>query len=139
MFAFNNYFKRTPLLLSVILLCIISVINGCKKDSHNDTSDTIADPTVLQAKSWYESTYSINTGKQNTQAIDTNIDWSRRVKPDWNHPASYKRFNDDVIELPLDASSKMAIGLRNTKSGQAVYNPDNSRSSFFIAETGWEV
>lgn len=85
--------KSHQLLFAVIALI---TINSCKKDS-NSRQTAIIDPTVAQAKSWYESAYPINITKLNTQAITRGIDFSQHIKPDWNHADTYTRFDDNVI------------------------------------------
>ncbi|MEZ2337220.1 hypothetical protein AB6735_16360 [Mucilaginibacter sp. RCC_168] len=126
--------KKLHLLAVFITACLIAVvINSCKKDLHTDPPNTVSDPAIAQAKSWYESTYPSGTGKLNTQSTVTNFDFSQVIKPDWGHVAAYIRFGDNVIEMPLDAaaSAKIALGLKNEKGDQA-YDPALSRSSFLL-------
>jgi hypothetical protein len=97
-------FKKLNHLLVLFSACSIAlVINSCKKDSHTDQQSTVSNPAVLQAKTWYENTYPGNknsTGQQITNTAGNDIDYSRLIKPDWQHGSNYTRFNKKVIELP---------------------------------------
>jgi hypothetical protein len=131
---FKSYLRRHTYLFPIILISVLSVINSCKKDGTKDKQKAvITDPSVLEAKSWYESVYPLNNNKQSTQSITTTLDFSQRIKPDWNHVVTYTRFDDDIIEMPLDSmtSAKMNLGLKNEK-GDQVYNSAFSRSSFLL-------
>ncbi|MEZ2336749.1 hypothetical protein AB6735_13995 [Mucilaginibacter sp. RCC_168] len=125
--------KKSHLLLLVFFSSIALIINSCKKDSHTAQQNTITNPVVAEAKSWYESTYPSGTGKLNIQSTATHFDFSLATKPDWNHAATYTRFDDNVFEMPFDAaaSAKIALGLKNEKGDQA-YDPNLSRSSFLL-------
>lgn len=122
--------KSHPLVFAIIALI---TINSCKKDSHTGQQTDIIDPAVARAKSWYESTYPINITKLSTQATTSGIDFSQHIKPDWNHADTYTRFDDNVIEMPLDAiaSAKMGMSLKS-EAGDHVYNSNYSRSSFLL-------
>jgi hypothetical protein len=67
--------NKLYVLLVVIALSAL-IIESCKKDNHAEQQTTITDPAVIQAKSWYESTFPVNSNKQNTQATTTNSDLS---------------------------------------------------------------
>jgi len=55
--------KKLHLLAVFITACLIAVmINSCKKDSYTEQQNKVSDPSIAQAKSWYESTYP--TGKR---------------------------------------------------------------------------
>lgn len=131
----KNLFKQTRLLFIVLLGCFISVIYGCKKEAYNGNQQAtaITDPSIKEAKSWYESVYPLNNNKQSIQSTTTTLDFSQRIKPDWNHAVTYNRFDDDIIEMPLDSmtSAKMNLGLKN-ETGDQVYNSSYSRSSFLL-------
>ncbi|MGN8068222.1 hypothetical protein [Mucilaginibacter sp. SG564] len=118
--------------------CFIAIIiNSCKKDSNTAQQDKISDPVIAQAKNWYESTYPATNIKLSTLATGSHIDLSQLIKPDWQHNASYTRFNRSVLELPVDASSvKTAITLSNSPSGNPVYKKEYSRSSFLTLNNG---
>jgi hypothetical protein len=130
-------FKKLYFLLAAI--CLVAVIvNSCKKDSHtNQQQSVITDPAILQAKNWYESTYPVTNTKLSTLATGAHLDLSQLIKPDWQHNTSYTRFNQSVLELPVDASSvKTAISLSNSPNGNPVYKKEYSRSSFLTLNNG---
>jgi hypothetical protein len=109
------------------------LINSCKK---NVTDPTITDTKVLQAKAWYESTYSVTSKSNNaplatlsTSGQSAITNFSQRVSPDWQHSASYNRLNKDVVEMPIDPSSNYNFSLKNT-------NKAYSRTSFLILKSG---
>lgn len=119
----------------VLLIACVAVIYGCRKDisklGDNPTA-AITDPKIAKAKSWYETNYSQPGGKsttQNTNAVGNDFDLSQFFKPNWAAAKNYTRFNDDVIEMPMDAAS--SIGL---KVGSVSQN--NSRSSVLILKRG---
>ena len=128
----KSILNKLYLLLVAFIALTAIIIESCKKDNHAEQKNTVTDLEVAQAKSWYESTYPVNSGKQSTQSTTTSLDFSQHIKPDWNHTATYTRFDDDVIEMPLDAtaSAKMGLGLKS-ESGE-VYQQDYSRSSFLL-------
>ncbi|MBD1383765.1 hypothetical protein IDJ75_00625 [Mucilaginibacter rigui] len=119
----------------VLLIACVAVIYGCRKDisklDDNPTA-TITDPKIAKAKSWYETNYSKPGGKpttQNTNAVGDDFDLSQFFSPNWAAAKNYARFNDDVIEMPMDAAS--AIGLKVGSASQS-----NSRSSVLILKRG---
>ncbi|NNU33211.1 hypothetical protein HK413_01735 [Mucilaginibacter sp. S1162] len=114
---------------------MLFVIHSCKKNFNgNDADAQITDPEVLNAKTWYEETYPIN--RIDKSGLQTNgvqeVDVSQKIKPDWQRPSHYKRFNDDVIEIPLDPSAKFNAVLKNTDYNKELNTPEQSRSSFLM-------
>jgi len=96
-------------LFFALLLVTASIIYGCRKDIlKSDPSLAITDPKIAQAKNWYEQIYPKQDQKSITKTFnavgETEFDWSQFVKPDWSKPVNYTRFDDDVLEMPLDAS-----------------------------------
>jgi hypothetical protein len=126
--------KASRLLLATVCLAAV-IINSCKKDSRNDQQNSVTDQAIAQAKTWYESTYPVSSTKVTTQANGTNTDLSQIIKPDWQHNASYTRFNKKVIELPLDPSSKFNPAIKNMTTGRSS-NSTYSRSSFILINNG---
>lgn len=127
-------FKKTFLLLFAAT-CFVIVINSCKKDSRKESQNTVSDPEIAQAKSWYESIYPINTNKLSTQAVSSNLDFNKLIKPDWNHAACYLRFDKKTIELPIDPSSTFHLSIKNLPGAQGS-NQAFSRSSFLLISNG---
>jgi len=127
-------FKKLPLLLLAATCLVAFIINSCKKDSHADQQNKISDPTIAQAKNWYENTYPTGS-KLSSQATTGNKDWSQLIKPDWQHTASYSRFNQQVIEMPVDPSVKFASAIKNMTTGQTT-NQNYSRSSYILLNNG---
>ncbi|MDN5284355.1 MAG: hypothetical protein JWR38_629 [Mucilaginibacter sp.] len=65
------------------------------------------------------------------------VDYSQVLKPYWQQAANYKRFTDQVIEIPIDPSSvKLSTALGNSASGSEVYKKEYSRSSFLLLNDG---
>jgi hypothetical protein len=129
-----------PALKKLLLLCApialtAVIIGSCKKDNHVTTPPLTNPAAVADAKSWYEKSYPANT-KLATQAVSVSQDWSQGVKPDWNNGATYTRFDDDVIEMPVDAavSGKLNIGLKEQTTGTE-YKAANSKSSFLLIKS----
>lgn len=116
----------------VIFIGIIAVINSCKKDSRAEQQNNINDPAVVAAKKWYDSTYPTNNNKLNTQSTATSLDFTRLIKPDWQHSNSYVRYDDDVIEMPIDVSTAAKFGLGLKSESGETYQQDYSRSSFLL-------
>jgi len=127
-------FKKLPLLLFAATCLVAFIINSCKKDAHPDQQNKVSDPAIAQAKSWYESTYPTGN-KLNSLATTGNKDLSQLIKPDWQHTASYSRFNQQVIEMPVDPSVKFASAIKNMTTGQ-ITNNAYSRSSFILLNNG---
>lgn len=129
-----------PALKKLLLLCapialITVIIGSCKKDNHVTTPPADNPAAVTEAKSWYEKSYPAST-KLSVQAASVGQDWSQGVKPDWNNGATYTRFDDDVIELPVDASvsGKLALGIKEQTTGTE-YKAANSKSSFLLIKS----
>ncbi|MFA6248094.1 MAG: hypothetical protein WC615_14240 [Mucilaginibacter sp.] len=121
-------------LCAVLLIAVVAVIYGCRKDISklsDKPSATITDPNVAKAKSWYENSFPKQEKKsgQTTNAVGDNFDLSQFFNPDWADAKNYTRFNDDVIEVPVDAAS--AIGLKVKSVPQS-----SSRSSVLILKRG---
>ena len=127
--------KKLHLLAVFITACLIAVmINSCKKDSYTDQQNKVSDPAIAQAKSWYESAYPTGS-KLSSQATTGNKNLSQLIKPDWQHPASYSRFNQQVIEMPVDPSVKFGSAIKNMTTGQTT-NQNYSRSSYILLNNG---
>jgi len=145
-----QYFKSLNIrifIFCLLLLCTVLIIHSCKKNNADKTGENNLSQNINQAKAWYENTYPINSkysisrsvvrpGNSNLNSnpqFNTGFDYSKFIKPDWKHAASYTRFNAGVLELPIDPSSP-AIGtaLSISPHGNALYNPKYSRSSFLI-------
>ena len=109
----NWFFK-----LSLMIIALCGIIYGCRKDKPGPTSP-VTDPKIAAAKSWYEGAYPVNKTGQTLQTNSSErADLSQIVKPDWQHPANYNRFDEDVIELPIDPGSKFGVVLRTDKADQ---------------------
>lgn len=128
--------KKLFKLSAVLLPCLVLlVMHSCKKNLTVSEADVkISDTEVLNAKSWYEEAYPIN--RVNKSGLQTNSvsapDPSQIIKPDWQRPSHYKRFNNDVIEIPLDPSAKFNAVLKNTDYNKELNKPGQSRSSFLM-------
>lgn len=141
--------KKTYSLVSkkaiVLLILLIGVfVYSCRKDKQEKlTEPTIIDQQLLQAKRWYDSTYSIvinsksNLKVQTTRSTSTGAtDYSQLIKPDWQHASSYNRFNKKVIEIPVDALAKFSSTLINMSTNKTSYKKEYSRSSFILLNDG---
>ncbi|MFI5139842.1 MAG: hypothetical protein ACHQIM_18615 [Sphingobacteriales bacterium] len=128
-------------------MCTALIIHSCKKNSADRNGENNLSQNINQAKAWYENTYPVNskysvnrsvvrTGNSNLNSnpqLNTGFDYSKFIKPDWKHAASYARFNAGVLELPIDpSSSAISTALSISPHGNALYNPKYSRSSFLI-------
>ncbi|MBB6108293.1 hypothetical protein SAMN05421821_102470 [Mucilaginibacter lappiensis] len=127
--------KKAHLLLLTAVCLVAIIINSCKKDSRTEQQNTLSNPAIAQAKSWYENAYPVSN-KQTSQATTTGADLSQLIKPDWQHTSSYKRGDQPVLEIPIDPSAKFAPSLKNNGTGSIVYSKDNSRSSFLLLQDG---
>ncbi|WP_413670819.1 hypothetical protein ACEN9X_13270 [Mucilaginibacter sp. Mucisp86] len=132
--------KPKPALKKLLLLCVpvalaAILVGSCKKDNHSTTQPAVSIPAVADAKSWYEKAYPANA-KLATQTASVGQDWSQGIKPDWNNGATYTRYEDDVVELPVDAaiSGKLNIGLKEQTTGTE-YKAANSKSSFLLIKS----
>lgn len=128
----SSLFKAGGLLLFAI---IVFVIHSCRKDIPGVLD--LNDPEIIQAKAWYESTYPQNAVKVNTSPVSSMsigstqqpTDLSQIIKPDWQHNSSYVRLNKNVIEMPVDPSSKFSAGF---SGGNIAYKKEYSRSYFLL-------
>lgn len=126
----KNFIRFTA---ALILVAVIFIIHSCKKDSGINNNASLGDPVVLAAKSWYNGAYPvIANNSKGTNSLSNNHDFSQRIKPDWAHPSNYKRFNQDVIELPLDPSNKFAAALLNNATKQVPYTKKSTKASFLL-------
>src|SRR5665213_910328 len=142
-------FHLTKLSARLVILTIIFTslaINSCRKDSKSP-QPTIADPAISQAKAWYEGKYLASTNTNLLAArgtgsatnrslitrpvINTNIqfDFSQKIKPDWNHAASYTRLKKNVVEIPMAPGSHFGWSIKNGNTG-AITNKKYTRTSF---------
>lgn len=122
--------KATSLLLATVCLSVV-IINSCKKDSHTNQQNTVSDPVIAQAKSWYESTFPTGT-KLSTQAVSGNKDLNQVISPDWQHGDTYTKLSAAVIEMPLDPAHTLASVLKDPAKNISYNNKTNSRSSFLV-------
>ncbi|RYU87386.1 hypothetical protein EWM62_03920 [Mucilaginibacter terrigena] len=114
----------------------VAVIYGCRKDLSKigEISPlTLTDPKISAAKSWYENNFPKQEKKsgQSTQSVGDEFDLSQYFSPNWNKSKNYIRFDYDVIEMPLDSASKIAL-----KIGSSELSQYNSRSTVLILRTG---
>jgi hypothetical protein len=121
-------------LCAVLLIVSVAIIYGCRKDISKmgeNTSATVADPKIAKAKSWYENSFpkQVKKSGQATNAVGDDFDLSQFFSPNWADAKNYTRFNDDVIEMPMDAAS--VIGLKVKAIPQS-----SSRSSVLILKRG---
>jgi len=129
-FKFPDFIPRI-LLVSITIVTII-IVHSCRKE--NSKSETVS--PVSLAKTWYESAYPVSSSgnsKLLTQSIGGVHDLSQLAKPDWLHTASYKRFNKDVIEMPVDPAAKFGSDL---KIGNKQSNKAYTRSFFLMLNDG---
>ncbi|MEB0261608.1 MULTISPECIES: hypothetical protein [unclassified Mucilaginibacter] len=133
----NFYFKNKTFKSGLIfLMAFCGIIYGCRKEiSKTDKAAalTITNSQILAAKSWYEVKFTKrneNSGKV-TNSLGDEFDLSQFFNPDWKDAKNYSRFDDDVIEMPVDSASK--IGL---KIGSAQPSTNNSRSTVLILKDG---
>lgn len=134
---------------AVLKLCIallitsVAIIYGCKKERAADKDATPASADVSDAKTWFEKTYPIgsNSGQTNhTNSTGTGFDLSQRIKPDWQHTATYARLGKDVIEMPIDPDSKFGSILKK-KVNNHTYSKSYTRSSYLLlkGEKGYQA
>ncbi|GGI50307.1 hypothetical protein GCM10011425_15190 [Mucilaginibacter galii] len=105
------------------------------------SEEQLNSPEVSAARSWYESTYPQKTGGNFTTLSTTTtsdpVDLTQRIRPDWPKGLSYHRLNNDVVEIPIDASSKFSYSLTmGDDRSRTVYNKAYSRSSFLLFKKG---
>ncbi|MDB5140168.1 MAG: hypothetical protein JWR12_2084 [Mucilaginibacter sp.] len=106
----------------------------------------IYSPYTKYFKKDYQNTYPITT--INTKAITRNLitsgstannsqfDFSQHIMPDWKNALTYTRFNNKVIDIPIDPSDKIGTALKNNDTGQEIYQKENSKSSFLLINDG---
>lgn len=130
-------YSSKPALFKVIiplaLAAIVFIIHSCKKEMKSSPAVSEA---VAQAKAWYESAYPVSAGtdgKLVTQGVGQTRDLSKWIKPDWQHPAVYKRLGKNVFEMPIDPSAKFSSAL---KIGKNFYNKKYTRSYFLLLNDG---
>jgi len=128
--------KKLSLPLVICFICTAFIINSCRKDNK---PQSLADPVLNQAKTWYESAYPAagNTRMRLTQStrpavVNSAFDFSQYIKPDWNHAKKYRRQGKDVIELPVDPSGKISSAIKNQTTGKILNPKQNSRNSFIL-------
>jgi len=119
-----------PLKYLPLLLLLGAIIHSCKKELQRTTLNA-DDPKIKSAKSWYQTSFP-KTGTNSAKQILNSVgqpqpNLTEFLEPDWNNSANYERFDDDVIEMPLDAASSMAIKATSLSS-----SPDYSKSSYLL-------
>ncbi|WP_162429145.1 hypothetical protein [Mucilaginibacter sp. 14171R-50] len=132
----NNYYLKFCV-IALVALC--GIIYGCRKEITNSKGSTLnTDPAVTDAKTWYESTFPVTGGSNqtvHTSSTGTGFDLSQRVKPDWQHTATYARLGKDVIEMPVDPDSKFNSILKRKINNRA-YSKSYTRSSYLLLKDG---
>src|ERR1700755_1533931 len=119
----KSIFAKT--LCVLLFAALIFVIHSCRKDIAGEQA--LTDPKIIQAKAWYENAYpknnNITPGTYTTMSTGSSghgqTDLSQMMSPDWQHNASYNRMNSDVIEMPIDASSKLRSSFSKDSPGNA--------------------
>ncbi|QHS54493.1 hypothetical protein GWR56_02640 [Mucilaginibacter sp. 14171R-50] len=123
----------------IALIALCGIIYGCRKEITNSKESTLnTDPAVADAKSWYESTFPVTGGSNqtvHTNSTGTGFDLSQWVKPDWQHTATYARLGKDVIEMPVDPDSKFNSILKRKINNRA-YSKSYTRSSYLLLKDG---
>jgi len=131
--------KKAHLLLLASTCLVAVIINSCKKDFNKDQQNTVTDPTVLQAKNWYESAYPVNINSKlslQSLAASADKDYSQFVKPDWSRAKTYTRFDQKVIEMPVDPSANIAFTWFNAANNHVFYKKEYSRSYYLLLNDG---
>lgn len=119
------------------IVALTAFIFGCKKEilTSSEKSLTLSDPKIIDAKSWYDKSYPKNGQKPATRVLnstgETEMDLSQIIKPDWNEAKSYMRFDDDVVEMPLDSNTKLEM-----KNNSLTNSPNYSKSSILLLKQG---
>ncbi|MCQ6961530.1 hypothetical protein [Mucilaginibacter aquariorum] len=141
----NLYPKSNSTLFKLCLFIFFTLCNilyGCRKEIHTEkeSATPLIDPTLVDAKSWYERTYIANSNGRSLHTNGTSTDLSQKVKPDWQHASNYTRLNKDVIEMPLDPNSKFGSILKKKVNNHA-YDKSYTRSTFLLlkSEKGYEA
>lgn len=121
--------KTKSLLFSFLAICSIIVVYSCKKENHTNKNADLASPVILRAKNWYESVYPL-VSKTSVLSTTNNPDLSRLVSPDWGRSKNYTRYDDDVIEAPINEDAQLNFDLSNNTG--LIYNNKYSRSWFLL-------
>ncbi len=139
----QHFFKNRAFRFVICLAFLFAafVIHSCKKDMANQQQNTITDPAVNTAKSWYQSTYPVaaSTGSlviQSTNNTPGTFDFSQHITPDWSHASVYTRLGANVTELPIDVSAKFSAALQNITLNKIIYKKEYSKSSFLLLNDG---
>jgi hypothetical protein len=136
----KNYPRKKLLfkLSAVLFTCLmLFVIHSCKKNfTGTDADPQISDPEVQQAKAWYDGAYP-TAANSNIKTMSTGgeVDMTQIIKPNWAHTAKYKRFNKDVIEMPLNAESQVGFALANNPTSTAGPNK-YTKTSYIVLKDG---
>jgi hypothetical protein len=132
------YVKRNSAVFKtglILLITCISIIYGCRKDISKIVDTPIVtpgNPKVAAAKQWYGINFPKKAKvKQTTNAVSSEFDLSQFFNPDWDAAKTYNRFDNDVIEMPIDSATKFGLNI-----GQAQATTNNSRSSVLIIKSG---
>lgn len=112
--------KQKNLVVAVVhCILLLSILISCKKEI---SKPGLIATNTSDVKSWYESAFPINSKSiRSTLSINKTPDYSQQVQPDWNKAVQYKRFGQDVTEVPITDDSKFTINLKNATIGQASY------------------
>lgn len=118
------------------------LLNSCKKETSNLYQNR--DTEIIQAKGWYEKTYTKNQNvSSNVKNLNNNniaqkspLDLSQLIDPDWERGIIYNRLNKDVIEIPIKDQNKFSFSFNEGLAGNVVYKKENSRSSFLLYKNG---
>ncbi|WP_162996455.1 hypothetical protein [Mucilaginibacter celer] len=125
----RHYFTIKNLLFLFFAICLIIIVYSCKKENRTNKNTDIVSPAVLKAKNWYENAYP-SVSKTSTLSTIGNPDLSQLVNPDWSQSKNYTRYDDDVIELPIDKDDRLNFDLSNNAG--LIYNNKYSRSWFLL-------
>lgn len=138
-FRAKNAVKRnsfaSQLKIIFILFVFAAAIYSCKKDLNTKT--TVANRAVAKAQDWYLHQYPVSAGSVSNsqlklQSTGQSADYSQLTNPDWDHASQYRRFDKDVLEIPVDPDSKIGSVLKNAVTNQTYGNTKYSKSSFLI-------
>ncbi|MES2267083.1 MAG: hypothetical protein V4520_10000 [Bacteroidota bacterium] len=129
----KNFYHQNPVFKILIFLgiALCGIIYGCRKDisaNFNPAPSIASGPVVSTAKQWYVTNFPKKAkANQTTNAVSGEFDLSQFFNPDWDAAKSYTRFDDNVLEMPIDSASK--IGLQ---TGSNFPSQNNSRTSVLI-------
>jgi hypothetical protein len=104
------------LILGFILLCVVFIINSCRKDnSSNKTLSAINTQVVSLAKQWYDAKYpATSNNKLITQSTGTGVqDWTQAFSPYWAKANTFVIDSLTFIELPALKKGDMAMSLKS--------------------------